>query len=683
MINAMAGGTPAPPTIPVPSAQCLVPLEDLHLFRFAADLLRPRQRVLPSAWAEANVRLGAQATAQAGAFKAGYLPWLHAMLDRVHQRPGCVGEIWMCPAQVAKTTCMIVKLFSEIDTLPGDVLYLLESDDKCREIAAEKISPMLDDAKGGALRRQSEKAKDEGRRGTMLHVVMPQSRLVIASAGSESATTSGSYRVVVIDEFEMSADALMNRKGGDIWTSAKNRIKRWTMRGRISAFGHPRLADQGLALKFDELSDQGCWMFNCPHCDRAVFPRWRSVRYRALRDDGKPDPASAWLACPHCGEEITDAQRKLAVWPKDGQPGGRPGGSGRVESLLAPEEAARREFAGLWITALCDPNWSVAALAKDKLDAEITAERGEQPEAIADWWNKTQGEPMQAVGRSDIPDEAFASCRIDMDSPAIPSDIEVVTVGVDLGAPIEMPTLYVSAIGWGVNGTHYLLDAFNIRGVGNWAAYHHYLAQARWRTLDDRILGVAADCVDPNYSPAQAMDQARERVYSAAGSAVRRMVARFDASMKADLALRMAPEAKRYKPGSEHLGQLEYHYAHRHTWVDRLLRTFIDKRLKVALAPGVELPRGWREHMSANVLMPVKDKTGWETGRVEWQRVAHNVFDDWMTSATYALIAAVVGGNLDRLHVRRAAREADRAGSGRGSGSTGHGGVGFQVPVFE
>ncbi len=665
----------------MPSAQCPVPSvppEDLHLYRFAADMLRARPKVRPSEWAERNVRLGAETTAQAGAFKASYLPWLYDMLDRLYDKPGCVGEIWMCPAQVAKTTCMIIKLFAELDSSPGDVLYLLESDDKCREIAAEKISPMLDEAKGGALRRQSDRAKEDGRRGTMLHVVFPQSRLVIASGGSESATTSGSYRVVVIDEYEMTSDALLNRKGGDIWTSAKNRIKRWRMRGRISAFGHPRLADQGLALKFDELSDQGCWTFDCPHCQGPVFPRWRNVRYRRRRDDGKPDPASAFLACPHCGEEITDAQRKLAVWPREGKPGGRPGGSGRVESLLAPEEAAAREFAGLWITALCDPNWTVAALARDKLDAELTAERGDNAEAIVDWWNKTQGEPMQAVGRSDIPDEAFASCQITLESPAVPADIEMVTVGVDLGAPIETPTLYVSTIGWGVNGTHYLLDAFNIRGVGNWAAYHHYLQTARWHTSQGRIIGVTADCTDPNYAPAQAMDQARAMLYSESGTKIRRMVARFDPSMKHDQALRMAPDAKRYKPGAEHLGMLEYYYAHRHTWVDRFLRTFIDKRLKVALPPGRSLPKGWREHMSANVLMPVKDKTGWDTGRVEWQRVAHTVYDDWMTSPTYALIAAVVGGDLERLKARRMGREL--TGSPERPRRSG---IGLIVPEFE
>jgi hypothetical protein len=125
------------------------------------------------------------------------------------------------------------------------------------------------------------------------------------------------------------------------------------------------------------------------------------------------------------------------------------------------------------------------------------------------------------------------------------------------------------------------------------------------------------------------------------------MAVKHEAKMSADLPMRMAPDAKREKPGRPDLGLVDYRYLHRHTWVDRVLRMVSGGTLKVCCA----IPPEWRAHMTANVLRPVEQMHGQESPRLEWEKPP-KYRDDWMQAKAYAIAAGVAHGDLETLHLR-------------------------------
>lgn len=622
-----------------------MPAIDAGLLGRAAEQFRPRERVRPSAWVEKHVRLESDQTERPGPFSCDYLPFTRAMHDLLWEHPEKRGEIWIKPAQIGATRAMINKLLCKAGTDPGRMAYIAENDEKVRKFVTREFMPGLRTVENGRLALAVEREVDAGRRQMMLTVPLPGGEIDFATAASESSVTGTAYRDVFVDEYEMSSEA-MPASSGDLWTSAKQRTKRYRTGGTVSAFGHPRLHNQGLHLLWITESTCHSWGFECPHagCLKFIAPRVQHIRYRLTRsDDGKPDPETAWFACPHCGQEIADRDRARALWPA----GSRPGATGRVRSELSEEECRRRQWIGLWISALCDPNISVRELAKNR----DLAEKSGKERAILDWWNKEAGEPFKASAASDLTVETLEKCVLADHLPALPEDIEFVAAGVDVQAPRDSPTLYVGFYAFGRSGKVYCVGLYRVAGVGSWAAYLELIQTVRWRTADGRTLGVLADAIDKRYEGGQVLDNLRQQAHNGAGRAIHRMAVAYEPTMKSEPWMRFAPDRAREKPGRPDLGLIDYRYLHRHSVVDRAIKLIQGGRFHVALPPNQRLPDDWLSQMTAFALRPKKSTHGFDQGVLEWEK-PDDYRDDWLQTLCYAIVAAVAHGELETLHLR-------------------------------
>ncbi len=693
------------PPHPRPSA---LPPEDAWLLDLAARRLRPRVDVRPSAWAAEHLVLSERESSRPGPVRVGFRPWFRVMLDGLYDDAAAggakQGEVWICAAQVAKSTAVIAKALASINTRPGNGMYLLETGDKARAFANDRFAKMVRGSRGGVLQRVADSARAAGERNIMLEIPGRHASIVVATGASESATTSQAARDVYIDEFEMVQDAALKFGVSDVYTSAKKRTATWRHQSGIHVLGHPRLMHQGLHQIWYNESDRGAWGFDCPHCRRWFAPRWSMVRYARIDEDsGLPDPTTAALHCPHdgCEKIITDAERCAAVWEPEFDergnriPGGRPGGSGRRGCELDDEEAARRPFLGLWVSGLNSPDRSVVSFAKDKHAADLRARAmglengGPDPSALSgpslDWWNKDMGEPFAPASTGEVDDGVLdlavgyargGGWGVGRDI-AYPAEIAFLAVGADVQAPEDNPTIITCTCGFATTGDVFVVD---YRACPGWLTYHQYLRTAQIRTEDGRVLGVMADCVDPNWPTQQVLAQAREILFSSAGGMIKRMVARFEPSAKGDSPMYMAPDRKRVLAGLERLGEIDYRFVNRHYWVNRSKGRLKAGTFKV-LCP---VPTHWKKHMTANVLRPVRDTTGWARGlstaeRMQWDK-PKDVRDDWFIAGVYADIAAVALCRYEELHLTRGQWARDRTTSR--ALREGEYELGLQVPRF-
>ena len=615
---------------------------------------------------------------QPGPLDADWQPFGRAVLDSMWGPANARfrGLIMEKPSQVGATTMLTIDLVQDQLAEAGSTLYVLENEDKSREGYERYLRPLtkkMDEVRQVQRTLEKGSAGEKGKRDRVMQMQFPNGILDIGHAGSESTFIGLPRRRVVLDEFEASSDNYP-AKAGDLWTSANSRVKTYRTRGRVDAFGHPRLRNHGLDLLYRTISTCERWVIDCPHegCGQTVALLWKHVHYRKFDEKTeRPDPASAYFRCPHCKGEITDQQRARSLWPAGRGPYG--GGTGRFESELSPEECARREWRGLAVTRLCDPRVTVASLAAGLAVAE---KRGDA--AVLEWFNKEEGEPYEAKHATPIDGRILDEITVSsmggdgeglwLDALAskivVPNDVRFVTVGVDVQAPADNPTLYVWASAWGANGMRYVVL---LERVAGWTYYQRtMLAKLGVRRSDGRVLGVKAAAVDAGYLTGSVLDRTRETVVSAVnGAVVDQIAVKYVPHLKADSPLQEAPERKRQHPTRPDMGPVPYFYAHRHTWVDRFMRRLREKRAAVLC----RVPEDWREHLTANILRPVKKEHGYQADAMEWERVKE-FRDDWAMAGGYDEIGAALRCDLDRIDTTADPFAVDR------------GGMGFSVPGF-
>ena len=613
-----------------------------NVVRSSAMALRPRLRMRPSEWCERYIKLTSDQTPIPGPYRCGFKPWLAPLLDVLYDNPAKKGLIFVKPSQVGASRAMMNLLLWSVDCEPGPLLYVLEKFEKAEEFAADDFAESL--KRVPHLMGLFEQAA-ENRRELMTHRPFPSGVVDFAGAGTESSVTSRGRRKVFVDEYEL-CDRAFPSKSGDLFTTAERRGDVWKNVFSLICWGHPGLEESDIDRLYKRVSDRRRWVFDCPGCHRPVEPRSTLVRFGDLSIDpfhGKVigiDPQSARLHCPHCDRIITDAERSRATrQPKDG-------GSGRFESELSTADAAKREYVGLRLHRLCDPDLRLAEWAGGFVGAV-------DPDSRRSFLNKSGEEvsPSRGTLTVQIIDKATELGRPMATSAKLPGGrlgVQFLTTGTDVQAPRDNVSLYVTAWGWASNSTAYLVDA---RVISGWAAWHEYHRVFGVEVEADgnspaRKLGVSVAAIDNAWETAQVLDNCRLNVYSAVdGRKVDLFPVSYVPHLKPDNPAVTPPMAKMLHPTRPELGPLDRRYLCRHHWVDRAIRLWMDNRVAV-LCP---LPDEFKSHLMSNVLRPIPKQHGMDRDLMEWVK-PDEFRDDWLQSGAYALVGAALKCQLDTIH---------------------------------
>lgn len=623
---------------------------DAAMFAAIAAAVRPRRRVRPSEWAEAHVSLTAEMSPERpGPWSNRFMPWIRCGLDLQHDNPGKCGAVILKGAQMSFSTLMLVHRACRCVVDPGPFLYLISDDRQSKHFVSEKWDPIV--ASVPSLAELFARGAED-RREVLLERPFPGGRMDYAGAGSPGSVSARTYREMDVDEFDQVEENFPAKFGG-VWSFLSGRTA--ALRGRtwVNAWSHPTFWNRGIARLWDEQSDRGRWVFDCPHagCGFPIAPRWTGdhrgascIRYeKTVGDDARPDPESVVFFCPACSRPISDAQRQRAVWPSDLVSGG----SGRRESALPASEAATRPLAGLWVHGLCNPYKTVAAYAREFSVAPDEKERRA-------YLNVRFGEPAEEGAGGQVLDAAAVrEMMAESPAPVLPggrTGVQFVCAGADVQAPRDNPTIYAAAVAFGSNGHDWLVS---LQKVSGFAAWMDWLAGVSVQRQSDTPLGVRCAAIDDGYETGLVKDTCRfGRVYAAATASVVSLVpVRYVASstLNADNPFVMRTMHKRVHPSRPELGAIDMYDLHRHSWVDRVLLKIGGRRLH--LAAGVKVPPDLEPHLSSQLLTPKKTQHGnWEDQRMEWDR-AKDRRDDWLMAIVYAYAIAAIRCGLDRIHL--------------------------------
>jgi len=287
----------------------------LAAIKRAAAHLVPPQDMLPSAWAEANVRISV-GNAIPGPINFDNAPYQRGMLNAIKE-PGVYRVDYMTGAQLGKTTIQQCITGYFVAHEPRSQMFSQPSEGDMRTFLETKLKPMLE-----ANPAISEKmAKPRSREGTNNSRIISYVGGWLMMAWSGSPRTARGRSALVIQQDEV--DGYEATAEGDFCELLSQ---------RNATFGDQRLETRSstptirgasrIETGFEE-GDQRRYHVPCPHCDEPQYFKWENVRWEGRqsanikeweKDVGQEHkPETAMYSCEHCGCLWDDGERIAAI----------------------------------------------------------------------------------------------------------------------------------------------------------------------------------------------------------------------------------------------------------------------------------------------------------------------------------------------------------------------------------
>lgn len=289
----------------------------LAAVRRAAANLVPPPEMLPSVWAEQNIRIPV-GNAIPGPISFANAPYQRGMVDVVKE-PGVRRVDYMTGAQLGKTTCQQVITGYFIAHEPRSQIFAQPSQGDMQTFIETKLQPMIDANPSIA----SKMAKPRGRDGVNNSRIKSYigGWLMMSWAGSPKTARGRSAPVVQADE----VDGMPPTAEGDFVELLAQRAATFGDQQLITRSSTPTTKGTSRIEAGFLAGDQRRFYVPCPHCGEAQHLKWSRIVWEGRQSTGWDDadkdnepgvehrPETAAYACEHCGALWDDGQRIAAI----------------------------------------------------------------------------------------------------------------------------------------------------------------------------------------------------------------------------------------------------------------------------------------------------------------------------------------------------------------------------------
>lgn len=285
--------------------------------RRAASQLVPPPDMLPSVWAEQNIRIPV-GNAIPGPISFANAPYQRGMLD-VTKEPGIRRVDYMTGAQLGKTTVQQCIVGYFIAHEPRSQIFAQPSQGDMQTFIETKLQPMLD--ANPAI--TSKMAKPRGREGANNSRIKAYigGWLLFSWAGSPKTARGRSAPVVQADE----VDGMPPTAEGDFVELLAQRAATFGDQQLLTRSSTPTVKGTSRIEAGFLAGDQRRFYVPCPECGEAQHLKWSQITWNGRQSTGwddadkdlEPDvehvPESAAYVCEHCGSLWDDGQRIAAI----------------------------------------------------------------------------------------------------------------------------------------------------------------------------------------------------------------------------------------------------------------------------------------------------------------------------------------------------------------------------------
>lgn len=383
----------------------------------AVEILRPRERLPVSRWAETN-RILPDGNAIPGPWRNAVTPYLVEIMDTFDDDT-VEKIIFIKPTQVGGTSAMENMVGSAIDQAPGPAMIVYPSDDLAERTVDAKLEPMILQCKPLAKKYWKNSSKK-------LQLKFDNMTVYLNGANSPADLASTNIRYLFLDEVDKYPGA--SKKEADPVSLAIERTKTYTTNRKIFMASTPTLRTGHIWKAKEEADAEKHYFVPCPHCGEYIELKFAQIKWPS-KDDVKDNAERAEMAVyvcqnPACACVITDQDK------------GKMLAAGRWQTVRQSTEHPKS--VAYWINTLYSPFTRFSEIAREFMRSK------DDPELLQNFTNSWLAEPWEDTKLTTNAD-LVRERQTDVPEWVLPEWTKLVTGGID----VQENCLYWTIRAWG------------------------------------------------------------------------------------------------------------------------------------------------------------------------------------------------------------------------------------------
>ena len=381
----------------------------------ALEVLRPRERLTVSQWAEKN-RVLPDGNAIPGPWRNNVTPYLVEIMDTFGDD---VVEkvIFVKPTQVGGTSAMENILGNLIDQAPAPTMIVYPSDDLAERTVDAKLEPMIK-----ACKVLSEKYREHISK--KLQLKFGTMTVYLNGANSPADLASTNIRDLFLDEVDKYPGA--SKKEADPVSLAIERTKTYTTNRYIFMTSTPTLKTGHIWKAKEEADAEKHYFVPCPHCGQFIELKFAQIKWpsKDVVPEKRERAEMASYVCQACGAVITDQHK------------GKMLEAGRWEYVR--KSAEHPKSVAYWINTLYSPFTRFSEIAYEFMKSK------DDPELLQNFTNSWLAEPWEDT-RLKTNADLVMERQTDVPAWELPEWTKLLTGGID----VQENCLYWTIRAWG------------------------------------------------------------------------------------------------------------------------------------------------------------------------------------------------------------------------------------------
>lgn len=228
------------------------------------DGLRPTIIKSVSKWADENVWLSSESSAEPGKYNSKRTPYMIEIMDALSTNSPVQEVIFMKGVQIAGTQAGLNIVGCYADISPRPIMYVMPTVETAKMLSNTKLNSIIEHSP--ALRNKISDAKEKNGGNTKLYKEFPGGFIRLSGANSASSLRSSSIGLMILDEVD-AYPADVDGEGSPV-SLAKKRLITFGDRKKMFMLSTPLIEGHSVIEREFLKTDQRYYHVPCPHCER-------------------------------------------------------------------------------------------------------------------------------------------------------------------------------------------------------------------------------------------------------------------------------------------------------------------------------------------------------------------------------------------------------------------------------
>lgn len=432
----------------------------VKLFKeIASDVLKPRERMLVSDWAD-NYRVLVQgSSAEPGKWNTSRAEYQREIMNVVND-PDVVNVVIKSSAQIGKTEIVLNVIGYYMEYEPSPILVLQPTIEMAQAFSKDRLAPMIQATQILRDKVQAPRAKDSDN--TILHKSFPGGHVTISGANSPASLASRPIRIVLMDEIDRYPSSA-GSEGSPIKLAEKRANTFWNK--KFIKVSTPTIASTSEIEKEFRKGSMEEWSVQCPKCGKFQEYNFKRLNFKDMK-----------MSCEHCESAYT--QQEWAEQPHK----------------WVAEHPERKTFRSFHLNAMASPWVKWESLVAEFEEAYDEYKKYGSTEKLKTFVNTVLGEVWEERGEG--ADEKELYLRREQYEAEVPDGTIVLTAGIDT----QDDRLEIEVVGWGADYESWGIRKFVIHKdpvlESTWDELEEYIKETTFKFKSGNELNIAAACVD-------------------------------------------------------------------------------------------------------------------------------------------------------------------------------------------